>query len=104
MSSSIDATAELREATRLAAAGRYKCRCCGRIAPQELGLVVALLGNVLLAVCPECITGSIVIQRTGEGQLKIEMPAPRQRRVIPVSDLCASNIRIAKPHVEKTKL
>lgn len=94
---------EMCDATRIAAQGKYKCRSCGKIAAQEEGLIVAMLGNVLLSVCPGCIQGHIIISREGSS-IRIEMPRPSDNRVILASDLSSHGICAANPSVEKVSL
>jgi len=99
-----EAERELRDATTLAYQGMYKCRMCHKIAPQGDGVVISFAGNVLLAVCPECITGPIILRRDG-GYIHIDMPKPKDNRVILTSGLATSQgLVTARPDVEVTKL
>lgn len=93
----------MHDATRLAAQGLFACWECGNVGPQEAGIVVAFAGNVLMAMHPECMRGEIVIRRDG-GKIYVEVPKLSQRHSILSSDLATSDVSVAKPNVEKTKL
>lgn len=65
--------------------------------------MVAFGGGVLLALCPECIQGRIIIERQG-GQIRITMPKPSDNRIVLASDIPQAGIVAARPKVEKVVL
>ena len=95
---------EMREATKLAHQGKYKCRRCNKIDDQENGVIVAFQGNVLLGLCPGCIVEPVVIKQS-DGCIHVTMPRPKDSRVILASDLPnRSQLHLANPKVEEVKL
>jgi hypothetical protein len=93
----------MREATRIASRGGYKCCACGRVGAQHQGLIVAMLGNVLLSICPPCVDRPIVITRKGNSiDVRIDNA---ESRVVLASDLSnVSTLVAASPDVKKLTL
>lgn len=103
-SADLTARRAMEDATRLAAAGLYRCRICNKVAPQEQGLVIAFAGNVLLAVCPTCMHAPIVIKREAHG-ISVSI-LKQQRSTIHVARSLkeVEGMRLATPNVKKVDL
>ena len=100
----LDHNQQMREATRLAAKGKYKCRTCGKIDDQDKGVIIAFASNVLLGVCPDCITGPIILRRDGN-QITVQMEKPSMGRIVAASNFDRpSGLVVAKPTVKKVSL
>jgi len=54
----------MREESELAGRGLFRCRKCSRTRQLDQGLIVTYGGNVMFAICPECLPGTpLVIER-----------------------------------------
>ena len=91
------------DATKLAAAGRFRCRRCKRIGKQEEGIVIAFAGNVLFAMHPECMTGPVRVEKDGNS-IRIRYQTPSTNRIVLARDIADSDLQIAKPQVARIKL
>lgn len=102
---SLQARRMMEDATRLAAKGQYRCRVCGVVDKQENGVIVAFAGNILLALCPGCIKGPIMISRNSRG-IMVQMANPKKSNIVLASDLSnvERHLKVAKPKVTKVKL
>lgn len=100
----VEQNQQLREATRLAAKGKFKCRTCGKVDDQDKGVIIAFASNILLGVCPDCITGPIVLRRDGN-KITVQMEKPSMGRIVSASEFDRpSGLVVAKPAVKKVLL
>lgn len=101
----LEARREMADGARLAAAGKYRCKSCGRIDVQERGLIFAFAGNILLAVCPGCIKGPIIVNRHDSGSISIQMQRPSESKIVLASSMReVDDLKLATPKVEKVEL
>ena len=100
----LKARRELHDATRLAAQKKYRCRRCCRVDHVTKAVLVAFAGNVLLAICPGCMAGPIVLERVG-GSIQVTMPSLQAgRRIISPSDFTESDVAPVNVVPEQVKL
>lgn len=101
----IQAQLRFREQLKLQTQGKYRCMECNKIGPQSEALVTSFLGNILMALCPGCIKGPVVVQRQGNNLLVQHMRPNTEKRIIPATQMPRNpDLNIAKPQVEKIKL
>lgn len=100
----LEAHRKCQDATRLAAQGKYRCHTCNKVDEIQEGVIIAYLGNILLSICPGCITGPIRIDRS-DTKIKVIMPRAEDSSIILASDLSRiDEVVAAKPQVIRTKL
>lgn len=99
----IEARHVMRDATRLAAKGKFRCNICKQVAPQDEGILATYAGNVMVGIHPECVQGGIHIL-VADGVINVEFERREHNRIVSLSDISQRPITTAKPTVERTEL
>lgn len=92
--------ARMRDAAMLASQGKFRCQGCAQVHPVENGIMVAWAGNIILGVCPGCLTDhQVTITRVGEG---IEIKASKKSQIVLASSLAGvPQPRLVNPNLKK---
>ena len=91
----------MEKLARLAHKGLYECFRCRKVDDQLNGVVVAFAGAILLAICPECMDGPIMINRLDGGFIQVQMPRPSDNLVVLAGDVAVADVAAATPDVKK---